>query len=821
MSPRSPRVLSIVGLITASVIALLAAHAPTPSPALAADQGWYPQSTISSSNTIYGATFTDANNGWAAGSNGGLFFTHDGGQTWSTKVTSIADDLKRVAFPDAQDGYVAGDNVILHTADGGSNYQTLRSAPNGISSLSAPSASTVYVTANPNNGPTGVYKSTDGGASWQTVLTGTVQTVLFVTPLNGWIVDTQTVSHTVDGGQTWQTVFNGSGPYSRIAFANPSTGYLVGSNGWQRTTDGGASWTMVSSPSSSCYDCSLNSLAFISASQGLAGFSSGDYDGGSSINATGDGASTWQNEYDNRDSTETVAVGYRGTTPYAVINGAFDYYGYPAPPTPTNTSTPTNTPYPTDTATSTSTPYPTDMPTSTSPPYATRVPVATATPYPTNTATSPKTPAQTTTTALLSKPTATKKAGHATTPIHTVTPADTVAPTDTLAPVITNERARRPVRRCRASNLQQVVACVQASVLRVDIHLSDSEVQGSAFVVRSDNTGTYLLTNKHVVEGATLGGTRIIAPNGHTTYRVLGIQVGAGKAGSAGDLAIIRLARTTLRPLAFSTSVSSGQTVASIGYGLAFQLGGAPSVTEGIVSAVGRDLGDGSGSVWIQHQSTINQGNSGGPLLDMQGDVVGVNTLSIDQLPGDGGASQTVQGAFFAIPASIAQGVADRLIGQIQHLAANQLRAASPAASRLVSAGFAVSLPGGWIVNRLHRDRPVVLSRDQLVQVSLRSLTLGRHSVPALQQQIRHLAQASGRIKRLSFGQALVGTLHGVKGTATYKGKSYQLTVITLLIGKTSRVFVLEEFVQAGATAKDMRQSAAVVASLRSSSNQR
>jgi serine protease Do len=48
------------------------------------------------------------------------------------------------------------------------------------------------------------------------------------------------------------------------------------------------------------------------------------------------------------------------------------------------------------------------------------------------------------------------------------------------------------------------------------------------------------------------------------------------------------------------------------------------SVTEGIVSAVGRDLGNGSGPVWLQHQSAINQANSGGPLLDMEGNVVGV-----------------------------------------------------------------------------------------------------------------------------------------------------------------------------------------------------
>jgi S1-C subfamily serine protease len=226
------------------------------------------------------------------------------------------------------------------------------------------------------------------------------------------------------------------------------------------------------------------------------------------------------------------------------------------------------------------------------------------------------------------------------------------------------------VTHCNASSLQDVVACAEGSVLRMDVLQSSSESQGTGFVIQSDATGTYLLTNKHVAEGGTSDNMTATLPDGKTKYKVLAIAEDSGKTGTPDDLAIVKLPPTNLRPLAWGDSeqLQVGQTVASIGYGLAFELSGPPSVTEGIVSALHRDLGDGFGPAWIQHQSTINHGNSGGPLLNLSGDVVGVNTLSIDQLPNEtGNGSEPVQGVFFAIPSNTAQQVAKQLIGQLQN----------------------------------------------------------------------------------------------------------------------------------------------------------
>ncbi len=223
---------------------------------------------------------------------------------------------------------------------------------------------------------------------------------------------------------------------------------------------------------------------------------------------------------------------------------------------------------------------------------------------------------------------------------------------------------------CAAASLQGAVTCVENSVLRLDVLTGGSESQGTGFVIQNDSTGTYVLTNKHVAEGGTPRTLTVKAPDGKTTYKVLAIAEDPGKTGTPADLAVIKLQPSNLRALAWGDSerLQVGQTVASIGYGLAFELGGPPSVTEGIVSALHRDLGDGFGPVWIQHQSTINHGNSGGPLVDLSGDVVGVNTLSIDQLPNaSGNGQEPVQGVFFAIPSNTAQQVAIGLIGKLRH----------------------------------------------------------------------------------------------------------------------------------------------------------
>lgn len=210
---------------------------------------------------------------------------------------------------------------------------------------------------------------------------------------------------------------------------------------------------------------------------------------------------------------------------------------------------------------------------------------------------------------------------------------------------------------CSSSDV--VATCIEPSILRLHANLpNNTVVEGTAFVIQSDSSGTYLLTNKHVIDGASTHTLSAISPDGHTYYPVLAIQATTADEGSGGDLAIVKLPPTSLRPLTWgdSDNLHLLQQVISIGYGKGLELPGPPTATEGTVSALHRDLGDGYGPIWIQHQSFINSGNSGGPLLDAHFAVVGVNTLSLKES----------QGIFFAIPSNTARQIALKLIRQIQ-----------------------------------------------------------------------------------------------------------------------------------------------------------
>ena len=148
----------------------------------------------------------------------------------------------------------------------------------------------------------------------------------------------------------------------------------------------------------------------------------------------------------------------------------------------------------------------------------------------------------------------------------------------------------------------------------------------------------YALTNAHVVEGA----REVSVTLTNETEPVRAPVVGADP---ATDLAVVRIPRWGLpaAELAESDSLRVGQLVIAIGDPLGFH----SSVTTGVVSALGRSLTAADGRVIdnvIQTDAALNPGNSGGPLVDTHGKVVGVNTAIIPM----------AQGICFAIPAATA-----------------------------------------------------------------------------------------------------------------------------------------------------------------------
>ncbi len=166
---------------------------------------------------------------------------------------------------------------------------------------------------------------------------------------------------------------------------------------------------------------------------------------------------------------------------------------------------------------------------------------------------------------------------------------------------------------------------------------------GSGFIVSPDG---YIVTNNHVIDGAK--SIKVTLDDG-TEYD--GTLIGRD---AKTDLAVIRIeAGTELPTVAWGDSdmLRIGDPIVAIGN----PFGVGTTVTSGIVSARGRDIHSGPYDDFIQVDAAINHGNSGGPLLDAQGLVVGVNAAIFS--PNDGNV-----GVGFAIPSDQAQAIVDRLI---------------------------------------------------------------------------------------------------------------------------------------------------------------
>ena len=177
----------------------------------------------------------------------------------------------------------------------------------------------------------------------------------------------------------------------------------------------------------------------------------------------------------------------------------------------------------------------------------------------------------------------------------------------------------------------------------------------------SGSTGTgvvltksgYLVTNAHVVEGA-----REITAILSDERQFPAVLVGAD---AISDLAVLHIEAENLIPAEFgdSTALRVGDSVVAIGDPLGIELRG--TMTNGIVSAINRDLNTGGRTLTlIQTNAALNSGNSGGPLINCYGQVIGINTLKIGVFTSDSGA----EGLGFAIPSTTVKEIADQLIEQ-------------------------------------------------------------------------------------------------------------------------------------------------------------
>jgi len=180
----------------------------------------------------------------------------------------------------------------------------------------------------------------------------------------------------------------------------------------------------------------------------------------------------------------------------------------------------------------------------------------------------------------------------------------------------------------------------------------EAQSLGSGFIISADG---YVVTNNHVVSPPTENARQRTTVEEITVTMPDGMEYPAELVGNdaASDLAVLKINRSAPFPFVKfgdSTVTRVGDWVIAIGN--PFGLGG--TVTSGIISSVYRNAGGGAYDRYLQTDASINRGNSGGPLFDMRGNVIGINNAIVSPTGANVGIG-------FAIPADVAAPIVEQL----------------------------------------------------------------------------------------------------------------------------------------------------------------
>lgn len=187
-----------------------------------------------------------------------------------------------------------------------------------------------------------------------------------------------------------------------------------------------------------------------------------------------------------------------------------------------------------------------------------------------------------------------------------------------------------------------------ASVVSITCNSISESFTGTGVVLTADG---YIVTNCHVVEDAREISV-LLSDNRSFTAQLVG-------ADSVSDLAVLHVDAEDLIPAEFgdSSSLQVGDEVVAIGDPLGIELRG--TMTDGIISAINRDITvNGRTMTLIQTSAALNSGNSGGPLINCYGQIIGINTMKIGTFSDEAG----VEGLGFAIPSATVKEIVDQLI---------------------------------------------------------------------------------------------------------------------------------------------------------------
>ncbi|ABC38342.1 DegQ family serine endoprotease [Burkholderia thailandensis] len=208
---------------------------------------------------------------------------------------------------------------------------------------------------------------------------------------------------------------------------------------------------------------------------------------------------------------------------------------------------------------------------------------------------------------------------------------------------------------------------------------------GSGFIISADG---YILTNAHVIDGANVVTVKLTDKREYKA-KVVGTD-------KQSDVAVLKIDASGLPTVKIGDPAQSkvGQWVVAIGSPYGFD----NTVTSGIISAKSRALPDENYTPFIQTDVPVNPGNSGGPLFNLNGEVIGINSMIYSQTGG-------FQGLSFAIPINEAMKVKDELV-KTGHVSRGRLGVAVQGLNQTLASSFGLQKPDGALVSSVDPKGP-------------------------------------------------------------------------------------------------------------------
>ena len=250
-----------------------------------------------------------------------------------------------------------------------------------------------------------------------------------------------------------------------------------------------------------------------------------------------------------------------------------------------------------------------------------------------------------------------------------------------------------------------IVEAVKHSVVQIAVTVPGAPRPNVGTGIVFDRSG-HILTNYHVVNRAEM--IKVSLSNGEDLTAQL------FREDPPSDLAIIKIESDSLTPAVFgdSTSLRVGEDVIAVGHALGLE--GGPTVSKGVVSALDRAIASSSGrqlSGLIQTDAAINEGNSGGPLVNSRGQVVGLNSAKM----GIG------EGVGFALNINVVRGIAERLISLGPPPPPGYFGAYGIDIRRALAAVLGLPVSSGFGVTKIDPDSPADLAGIQVDDIVVKA----------------------------------------------------------------------------------------------------